>query len=86
MFWSDMGAVDKIERAALSGTQRKVILKYNLDDPVGLTIDYATDRYIYIYISLGFIQDYTYLYRPYYTFHMCNIFGGNDVSFLLSCI
>ena len=59
MFWSDMGAVDKIERAALSGTQRKVILKYNLDDPVGLTIDYATDRYIYIYI---YIFIYIYIY------------------------
>jgi len=48
MFWSDLGAVPKIERATLSGTQRINFLDTDIDKPLGLTIDYVEDRIYWV--------------------------------------
>jgi len=38
LYWTDWGADAKIERAALDGTERSVIVDANLEWPNGLTI------------------------------------------------
>ena len=48
MFWSDLGAVPKIERANLGGLQRINFLDTDIDKPLGLTIDYDLDRLYWV--------------------------------------
>ena len=43
MFWSDWGRPGRIERAALDGTQRRLLLR-GLKRPNGLSIDYSRHR------------------------------------------
>jgi len=38
VYWTDWGRVAKIERAALDGTERSVIVNTSLEWPNGLTI------------------------------------------------
>lgn len=45
MYWTDWGKQPKLERAALDGTQRQVLVD-NLGRVQGLTIDYS-DRRLY---------------------------------------
>ncbi|XP_038213650.1 low-density lipoprotein receptor-related protein 4 [Zerene cesonia] len=44
LYWSDWGENPSIERAALDGTQRKIIVDHDLGFPNGLTIDYVERR------------------------------------------
>ncbi|VVD03450.1 unnamed protein product, partial [Leptidea sinapis] len=44
LYWSDWGEHPSIERAALDGTQRKMIVDHDLGFPNGLTIDYVERR------------------------------------------
>lgn len=46
MYWTDWGEVPKIERAALDGTERLVLVNTSLGWPNGLALDY-TERKIY---------------------------------------
>ncbi|XP_072942146.1 low-density lipoprotein receptor-related protein 4 [Epargyreus clarus] len=46
LYWSDWGENPNIERCALDGTQRKIIIDHDLGFPNGLTIDYK-DRRLY---------------------------------------
>lgn len=46
MYWSDWGESPNIERAALDGSQRKIIVSHDLGFPNGITIDYK-DRRLY---------------------------------------
>jgi hypothetical protein len=48
MFWSDIGAVNRIERARLDGTERSNFIDRDLDSPLGLTIDYVNDRLYWV--------------------------------------
>lgn len=48
MFWTDVGAVPKIERSTLSGTERINFLDRDLDKPLGITIDYTADRLYWV--------------------------------------
>ena len=42
MYWTDWGAVAKIERASMDGTSREVLHNTNLVWPTALTLDYNT--------------------------------------------
>ncbi|XP_045489131.1 low-density lipoprotein receptor-related protein 4 isoform X2 [Pieris rapae] len=44
LYWSDWGENPSIERAALDGTARKIIVDHDLGFPNGLTIDYVERR------------------------------------------
>ena len=44
MYWTDWGQTPKIERAAMDGTQRSVIVISNLTWPNGLAIDHEGER------------------------------------------
>lgn len=44
MYWSDCGEKPKIERAAMDGTMRTVIIRENLKGPTGLAIDYNANK------------------------------------------
>lgn len=46
MYWTDWGEIPKIERAALDGTDRVVMVNTSLVWPNGLALDY-TERKIY---------------------------------------
>ena len=46
MYWTDWGKVPKIERAALDGSDRTVLVNTSLGWPNGIAIDYET-RMIY---------------------------------------
>lgn len=41
MYWTDWGEIPKIERAALDGTDRVVLVNTSLGWPNGLALDYA---------------------------------------------
>eukprot|EP00058_Branchiostoma_floridae_P017892 XP_002603381.1 hypothetical protein BRAFLDRAFT_80374 [Branchiostoma floridae] len=44
MFWTDWGVYSRIERAAMDGTGRTVIISYIFGRPRGLAIDYTEQR------------------------------------------
>lgn len=44
LYWSDWGEHPNIERSALDGSQRRVLVKTDLGFPNGLTIDYRERR------------------------------------------
>lgn len=44
MYWSDWGKKPKIERAAMDGTTRIVLISNNLTWPNGLAIDHVTGK------------------------------------------
>lgn len=44
MYWSDWGAKPKIERAAMDGSMRTVLIRENLTWPNGLAIDHTTSK------------------------------------------
>ena len=44
MYWTDWGAIPKIERAGMDGSERQAIVTGNLVWPNGLTIDQTTNR------------------------------------------
>ncbi|CAG9563555.1 unnamed protein product [Danaus chrysippus] len=46
LYWSDWGESPNIERAALDGSQRRIIVNHDLGFPNGITIDYK-DRRLY---------------------------------------
>jgi Low-density lipoprotein receptor repeat class B len=56
LFWSDIGAVCKIEYSRLDGTERANFLDVGLDKPLGMTIDYVNDRLYWVDDFLGTIE------------------------------
>jgi len=44
MYWTDSGAIPKIEQAEMDGSARRTIVTKNLGWPNGLTIDKLTNR------------------------------------------
>lgn len=44
MYWTELGAVAKIERAYMDGTGRQILIGFGLVQPNGLTIDIAEQR------------------------------------------
>lgn len=44
MYWSDWGETQKIERASMDGSNRKVLVSKNLTWPNGLAIDFEKNR------------------------------------------
>ena len=48
LFWSDNGAVPKIERAKLDGTDRVNFVDNRLSKPLGLCIDYKMDQLYWV--------------------------------------
>ena len=56
MYWTDWGAIPKIERAGMDGSARQTIVAGNLVWPNGLTIDLATDRLYWVDAKLDNIE------------------------------
>ena len=48
MYWTDWGAVPRIERAGLDGTQRQTIVDTQLQWPNGLTLDLERRRIFWL--------------------------------------
>lgn len=44
MYWTDWGEIPKIERAALDGSDRAVLVNTSLGWPNGLALDYAENK------------------------------------------
>ena len=55
MFWSDWGAVPKIERSGMDGSYRQVILKDSVRWPNGLTVDLVLDKLYWVDAKLNTI-------------------------------
>lgn len=56
MFWSDWGQNPRIERAAMDGDMRRVIVDTKLYWPNGLTVDYTTHRVYFADAYLKYID------------------------------
>lgn len=56
MFWTDWGAIAKIERAYLDGTNRKVLVTMGLGFPNALCIDYTAERLYWVDAKLDKIE------------------------------
>ena len=56
MYWTDWGANPKIEKAAMDGSERQVIVTGNMTWPNGLTIDQATNRLFWADAKLDKIE------------------------------
>jgi len=74
LFWSDIGAVSKIEFSRLDGSKRANFLDVGVDKPLGLTIDYKNDR-------LYWVDDYRDTIE-----HVDIATGSNRVTILLSAL
>ena len=48
LYWSDLGAVAKIERSLLDGTNRTVFIDKDIDKPLGLSVDFAARRLYWV--------------------------------------
>jgi len=48
LYWSDLGAVAKIERSRLDGTHRAIFIDKDIDKPIGLSVDYAARRLYWV--------------------------------------
>lgn len=44
MYWSDWGEKPKIERAAMDGSMRSIVIRQNLTRPNGLAIDHSSSK------------------------------------------
>ena len=53
MFWTDWGEIQKIERAGMDGSQRKVILKDHVHWPNGLSVDLLKNLLFWVDAKLG---------------------------------
>ena len=56
MYWTDYGAVGKIERASMDGTSRTVLHNTDLSAPYGLTLDYTTQTLYWIDYTLNKLE------------------------------
>lgn len=56
MYWTDWGAVAKIERASMDGSDRRVLHSTGLTWPNGLTIDYPAQKIYWADASLDRIE------------------------------
>ena len=56
MFWTDWGAIPKIEQAEMDGSARKTIVTGNLGWPNGLTYDQATNHLFWADAKLDKIE------------------------------
>jgi len=48
LYWSDVGAVAKIERSRLDGSNRVIFVSKDLDKPLGLSVDYTVRRLYWV--------------------------------------
>ena len=48
LYWSDLGAVAKIERSRLDGTERSIFVSADLDKPLGLSVDLVDKRLYWV--------------------------------------
>ena len=48
IYWTDWGAIPKIEKLTLTGRNRHIIISTHIRWPNGLTIDYATSRLYWV--------------------------------------
>ena len=48
LYWSDLGAVAKIERSRLDGTERSIFVSEGLDKPLGLSVDLVDKRLYWV--------------------------------------
>ena len=46
VYWTDWGIESKLERATLGGDGRATLLSRGIIRPTGVTIDYATHRWV----------------------------------------
>lgn len=56
LYWTDVSAYDKIERASLDGTSRTVLHDTGLSSPYGLTLDYDTQTLYWVDYSLDNLE------------------------------
>ncbi len=56
MYWTDYGTLDKIERASMDGTSRRVLHSTGLTSPFGLTLDYDTQNLYWIDYTLDKLE------------------------------
>lgn len=56
LFWSDWGAVPKIERAGMDGSHRQVIVEHDIKWPNGLTLDIVGKRLFWVDAKLQTIS------------------------------
>ena len=56
MFWTDFGQTAQIERAFLDGSDRRVLHNTGLSQPVGITLDYTTQRVYWSDVALDRIE------------------------------
>ncbi len=56
MYWTDTGTIDKIERASMDGTSRRVLHSTGLTLPYGLTLDIVTQTLYWTDISRNVLE------------------------------
>jgi len=56
MFWTDWGAVARLERATLSGLSRRTLVDVDIIQPMGVTIDYNEERVYWVDRGKGAIE------------------------------
>ena len=47
MYWTDYGTTPKIEWASMDGSNRQVLVSDRLEQPTGLSIDFASQDKVY---------------------------------------
>ncbi len=56
LYWTDTGSLNKIERASMDGTSRRVLHSTSLTDPYGLALDIDTQTLYWTDISRNVIE------------------------------
>ena len=56
VFWTDWGAVAKVERASMDGQNRFVVIDTELVSPYGITIDYAEQKVYWMDAALDKVE------------------------------
>ena len=56
MYWTDWGAVPKIEKAGMDGSHRQVLVNESIYWPNGLTIDYEENKIYWVEAKLHYIS------------------------------
>lgn len=56
MYWTDVGTVNKIERASMDGTSRRALHSTSLTTPYGLTLDIDTQTLYWVDYSRNVLE------------------------------
>uniref|UniRef100_A0A2C9KQD1 SMP-30/Gluconolactonase/LRE-like region domain-containing protein n=1 Tax=Biomphalaria glabrata TaxID=6526 RepID=A0A2C9KQD1_BIOGL len=59
LYWTDWGALPKIEAASYDGSNRRTLVNNNIKWPNGLAIDYDTNKLYFVDGGLGTIETIT---------------------------